>query len=87
MSDYRTPPDRSDDGMPRDPFEVAAGAFGVVNAILAQGALINSALEEAHDRGRLVEAVDALDIGDLRALAIRHFVATRGFGRGGSRPT
>ncbi len=74
--------------MPRDPFEPdGSNALGVIGEILGEGHLLLDALREAQDHGKLLDAVFALDGGDLRAVVIERLVSERfrgGFGpRGG----
>jgi hypothetical protein len=61
--------------MPRDPFEPDEGAgIGTLGEILGEAGLLLDALREAQARGRLIEAVMALDIGDLRHVVLERLI-------------
>ena len=74
--------------MPRDPFDPdGPNALGVIGEILGEGHLLLDALREAQSRGKLIEAVFALDLGDLRAIVIERLLTEAfrdGLGRGGA---
>ena len=68
-----------DERMPPDPFADPddVSALGAVGDVLAEAHLLMDALREADARGRLLDAVVALSIGDLRAVVLERLIAER----------
>lgn len=68
-----------DERMPPDPFADAddVSALGAVGDVLAEAHLLMDALREADARGRLLDAVVALSVGDLRAVVLERLIAER----------
>ena len=57
--------------LPPDPFDADADpGLGFMGEVVAEAELLWSAIEEARRRGKVIDAIWSLDVGDLRCLVL-----------------